>query len=295
MLAVGAVADNHEVYTWGDKENGVSGHGDTEGYQYLPRIVDALIGEKTTQVSACGFHTCALTESGELFTFGEGKFGRLGHGNELNAGTPRRVEALLGVHITQVACGGFHTACVSDAGMAYTWGGGEHGQLGHGDKANKMEPHRVEGLLDKTVVMITCGWSHTVSLTHAGAVYSWGNGDHGKLGYGDTCKVTTPRLVDSLSDMCVSRIASYNEHTAALVEADAPKSSPASSSFSSDMAALINDPEFADVTFIVEDKPVHAHRAILAARCDQFRYVVVAGAGAVCVCVCVFVCVFVCV
>jgi alpha-tubulin suppressor-like RCC1 family protein len=55
---------------------------------------------------------CSI-ESGELYTFGEGKFGRLGHNSERNQLTPRLVEALIGKSVKQVACGGFHTACVT--------------------------------------------------------------------------------------------------------------------------------------------------------------------------------------
>ena len=60
------------MYTWGDKENGVAGHGDTEGHQYHPKLLDRLAGKRVTQLSACGFHTGCLTEGGELYTWGEG-------------------------------------------------------------------------------------------------------------------------------------------------------------------------------------------------------------------------------
>lgn len=53
----------------------------------------------------------------------------------------------------------------AEAGQLFTWGGGEHGQLGHGDKVNKTSPFPVSALSDKVLVMITCGWSHTVALT----------------------------------------------------------------------------------------------------------------------------------
>ena len=37
------------------------------------------------------------------------------------------------------------------------------------------------------------------------------------------------------------------------------------------MRNLVNAEEFSDVTFIVQDKPIYAHRAVLATRCDHFR------------------------
>mmetsp|Transcript_20483 Transcript_20483/g.50234 ORF Transcript_20483/g.50234 Transcript_20483/m.50234 type:complete len:594 (-) Transcript_20483:76-1857(-) len=273
-----AVVSNGALYSWGDKENGVAGHGDTEGHQYTPKLVERLAGKTIVQLSACGFHTCCLDSSSEVYSWGEGKFGRLGHGTERNCHTPRLIEALLGKSPRQVSCGGFHTAVCTDDGALYTFGGGEHGQLGHNDRVNKLTPTVVEALSDKYVSQITCGWSHSVALTSQGRVYCWGNGDHGKLGHGSGRKVSVPNLVDKLKDYRVVRVASYNEHTAALVEpfdhtnglGGGVNAVPVTTTYSSQMRALVDDEEYSDVTFLVEDQEVYAHRAILAQRCDHF-------------------------
>lgn len=266
------------LYTWGDKENGVAGHGDAEGHQYTPKLLERLAGKRIVQLSACGFHTGCLTEAGELYTWGEGKFGRLGHGAERNCHSPRLVETLVGKKPRQLSCGGFHTAVVTEDGHLYTFGGGEHGQLGHNDRVNKVKPTLVQALEGVFVSQITCGWSHSVALTSKGRVYTWGNGDHGKLGHGSGRKVSVPNIVEKLKDYRVVRVASYNEHTSALVEpfdhnhglAGGVNAVPVTTAYSSQMRAMVNDEEFADVTFLVEDQPVHAHRAILAQRCDHF-------------------------
>ena len=266
------------LYTWGDKENGVAGHGDTEGHQYTPKLLERLAGKTIVQLSACGFHTGCLTEQGDLYTWGEGKFGRLGHGAERNCHAPKLVESLSGKKPRQVSCGGFHTAVVTEDGYLFTFGGGEHGQLGHNDRVNKVKPTMVQALEGVFVSQITCGWSHSVALTSKGQVYTWGNGDHGKLGHGSDRKVSVPNIVDKLKDYRVVRVASYNEHTAALVEpfdhthglAGGVNAVPVTTAYSSQMRALVNDEEFSDVTFLVEDQPIYAHRAILAQRCDHF-------------------------
>ncbi|KAG7338173.1 regulator of chromosome condensation RCC1 repeat protein [Nitzschia inconspicua] len=272
------ITSSGAIYTWGDKENGVAGHGDTEGHQYTPKLLERLAGKRIVQLSACGFHTGCLTAEGELFTWGEGKFGRLGHGAERNCHSPRLVETLIGKKPRQVSCGGFHTAVVTEDGHLYTFGGGEHGQLGHNDRVNKVKPTMVQALEDVFVSQITCGWSHSVALTSKGRIYTWGNGDHGKLGHGSGRKVSVPTMVEKLKEYRVVRVASYNEHTAALVEpfdhtqglAGGAGAVPVTTSYSSQMRALVNDEEFSDVTFLVEDTPVYAHRAILAQRCDHF-------------------------
>ena len=125
-----ALTSQGEVYSWGDNENGVTGHGTTEGFQYSPRVINALRGYNIISVGACGFHSGVVTSEGEVFTFGEGKFGRLGHGSENNCLIPRPIEALRGKRVVMFAAGGFHSCCVTDTGHLYTFGGGEHGQLG---------------------------------------------------------------------------------------------------------------------------------------------------------------------
>jgi RCC1 and BTB domain-containing protein len=270
-----------KVYSWGDKENGVSGHStiETDGHQYAPRVVSGLLELNCTQVAACGFHTAALTETGEIFTWGEGKFGRLGHGCERNQPIPKMIQGpLSGKHVAQVVCGGFHTAAITNDGELYTWGGGEHGQLGHGDKVNKTVPWLVSSLSKLNLVQITCGWSHTVALTDNGEVFTWGNGDHGKLGHGSSTKVTTPKQVESLRGVHVCRIASYNEHTAALtsMESLSPRSH-LDSTLLQDYGQVVNTPEFSDVKFVVEGRIIHAHKVILASRCQHFNAMFTSG------------------
>jgi len=275
-----ALTSSGALYTWGDKENGVAGHGDTEGHQYTPKLIERLAGKKVVQLSACGFHTGCLTDNCEVYTWGEGKFGRLGHGAERNTHSPRLVESFLGKRPRQISCGGFHSAVFTEDGKMFTFGGGEHGQLGHGDKVNKVKPTLVEALDGVFISQITCGWSHSVALTSKGKVYTWGNGDHGKLGHGSGKKVSTPQMVEKLQDFRVVKIASYNEHTAALIEplddsgnfcsSFGTNSVPVASSYIQHMKDMVNDPQFSDVTFIVDDRQIYAHRSILASRCEHF-------------------------
>lgn len=214
-----------------------------------------------------------------LLLFYQGKFGRLGLGSERNCHAPRLIEDLSGVQPKQIACGGFHTAVVTDHGKVYTFGGGEHGQLGHGDKFNRVVPTLVQALDDEFISQITCGWSHTVVLTPRG-ICSFGNGEHGKLGHGTVKKLSTPQLIEKLKGHRVVSIASYNEHTAALVEpvhdsgavwgAFGTNTVPVTTSFVRHMRDMVDNDEFSDIVFKVDGECVYAHRSILASRCEHF-------------------------
>jgi len=77
-------------------------------------------------------HTAAISESGDLYTFGNGNWGVLGHGNEDNISfnKPKLVQTLkdAGVKVKDVHMGEYHTYVLTECGQVWTWGyGGKKG------------------------------------------------------------------------------------------------------------------------------------------------------------------------
>ena len=95
---------------------------------------------------------------GQLYTWGLGETGQLGHGSTgstvhldpRRVVAPRPVETLNGVEIIFAAAGEFHAAAVASDGNLYTWGLNTYGQLGHNDRVNRYSPVLVSVLADAT-------------------------------------------------------------------------------------------------------------------------------------------------
>uniref|UniRef100_A0A8C5P7M6 E3 ubiquitin-protein ligase MYCBP2 n=1 Tax=Leptobrachium leishanense TaxID=445787 RepID=A0A8C5P7M6_9ANUR len=84
---------------------------------------------RAVQVS-CGFHhSVVLMENGDVYTFGYGQHGQLGHGDVSCRGCPTLVQALPGPS-TQVTAGSNHTAVLLGDGQVFTFGSFSKGQLG---------------------------------------------------------------------------------------------------------------------------------------------------------------------
>ena len=81
-------------------------------------------------------HTAVWTDVGELFTFGLGDLGQLGHGGEENERVPRLVDALTGHKVVGASAGAIYTAVWTDVGELYTFGCGYAGRLGHGGEGH---------------------------------------------------------------------------------------------------------------------------------------------------------------
>jgi len=150
-----------------------------------PRRVGTLGLHQVVAVCASRHHTVALSKMGKVFTWGHGRGGRLGHGDENPRMTPTLVVSITHKRMVAIAAAENHTCCVRQDGVVYSWGSDRFGQLGH--SANppngcKLDPKKVEALRRCKVVSLSAGAAHTVALTEEGEVYSWGSNKAGQLG-----------------------------------------------------------------------------------------------------------------
>jgi len=226
-----AVSLSGDLYTWGDGTHnfGLLGHGNDISH-WTPKRLNSgpLEGIRVSAISCGPWHTALITSAGQLFTFGDGTFGVLGHGDKESVYTPREVESLKGLKTVGAACGVWHTAAVVEvmagysntsgcsSGKLFTWGDGDKGRLGHGDKEQQLVPTCVAALVDHNFRQVSCGNSLTVALTTSGQVFTMGSPTCGQLG-DPQASGKVPCLVEgNLWEAYVEEIACGAHHVAVL-------------------------------------------------------------------------------
>ncbi|CAL1412755.1 unnamed protein product [Linum trigynum] len=224
-----AVTMAGELYTWGDGTHnaGLLGHGTDVSHWIPKRISGPLEGLQIASVTCGPWHTALITSMGQLFTFGDGTFGVLGHGDRENIAYPREVDSLSGLRTISVACGVWHTAAVVEvivtqssssvsSGKLFTWGDGDKNRLGHGDKEPRLKPTCVPALIEYNFHKIACGHSLTVGLTTSGNVFTMGSTVYGQLGSPQADGKLPCLVEDKLSGEFVEEIACGSYHVAVL-------------------------------------------------------------------------------
>ena len=268
-----AVTDDGNVSVWGDaggsdvsvfglgEGNGGGGSGSgsnaniASATKWKPTVLTGLLSKKVTHIAASKGHVAAVADDGTLWTWGEGVFGVLGHGDEkVNGGNgkvnlgketgmtsgkatemtsrscyaPRKVAALVGKKVTSVSCGSWHTAAVVD-GTLWAWGDPDGGKLGLGNACGSQTqwlPQHVEGV--ESAETVSCGVWHTLCLTTDGAVWQCG-----AVGGGEVSAVhKTPTKVsfltgtdDGKTTASARCIASGDLHAAVFLKTGSPNTS----------------------------------------------------------------------
>ncbi|CAL9165330.1 unnamed protein product [Musa hybrid cultivar] len=198
LLALACQPSGMSVYSVGCGLGGKLGHGSMTDEKY-PRLIEHFqtLNLQPRVVAAGAWHAAVVGQDGRTCTWGWGRYGCLGHGNEESESVPKVVESLDNIKAVHVATGDYTTFVVSDTGDVYSFGYGESSSLGHSSvidgqgnrHANVLSPKLVTSLknINERVVQISLTnsvyWNaHTFALTDSGKLYAFGAGDKGQLG-----------------------------------------------------------------------------------------------------------------
>lgn len=211
-----AVDGEGQVWGWGDNYYGQLGNGTTTPLNTRsPTPTKAVLpdGVKAVAVSTGFSHSLALTDTGEIYAWGSGQYGKLGTGNTTNQSSPVKVLTPPGTVFVKVATSYNSSIALTDDGKIYTWGLKE----GAGQTYNSATPTLLPFSETNTAINIAGGNKSGHAVLTDGSVWSWG----GLTGDGTNTYPTTPvkaHLPDGVSIVQLSVAKSSLSHALALTD-----------------------------------------------------------------------------
>ncbi|KAJ7979857.1 Regulator of chromosome condensation (RCC1) family with FYVE zinc finger domain [Quillaja saponaria] len=205
---IALVTRQGEVFTWGEESGGRLGHGIDKDVSH-PHLVEFLASTNVDFVACGEHHTCAVSTSGDLFTWGDGTHnaGLLGHGTNVSHWIPKRVSCTLeGLQVLSVACGTWHSALATSNGKLFTFGDGAFGVLGHGDQR--------ECIISKGAIVEVTGYPGANASSRR--LFTWGDGEKYRLGHRNKETHLQPTCVSSLTEYKFQQLACAHTMTVVL-------------------------------------------------------------------------------
>jgi alpha-tubulin suppressor-like RCC1 family protein len=169
------------------------------------RPIDVVAGRGTSFI---------ITKRGHLYSFGNGRYGVLGHGDSESYVLPRRVMTLERKFVLKIGVGAFHAVALADDHVFYAWGRNHKGQLGIGKESNEeLHPTAVSfppQAAKADLIDISCGIEHSIALLRVKTrvsegetiAYGWGDESRGQLGSGDKEYRYRPQENRYLTKLC---------------------------------------------------------------------------------------------
>ncbi|KAH9598676.1 Regulator of chromosome condensation [Trypanosoma melophagium] len=169
-----------------------------------PIKVKILDNKSIVSLRVGPWHAVAISSDGKAYSWGIGKNGRLGHGNEDNIATPKLITTF-GSKVVEASCGSFHTGFVTEDGSAFVCGDNQGCQCGVIGEMMVTTCQRINVPSDRKVISIYCGRHHTLLLLETGEVIAYGTGLGLGLGLGQGMRlVRGMRIMDNYTTLALS-------------------------------------------------------------------------------------------
>jgi alpha-tubulin suppressor-like RCC1 family protein len=192
---------------------GIQGNANADGVVALTEngVLDIVSDENLCDIPltsySCGYnHKLGCSSDGNLYTWGEGRYGELGHGSskvQLSNPTQTAIHAKL----SYVSAGDNFSLAQDNYGNVFAWGQNFDKQLGLYIKnsenlsANSVieellyVPRSLPISIKDPIQQIACGPNFSLVISISGKLYSWGAGECGQLGTGRCTKREHPQQV----------------------------------------------------------------------------------------------------
>jgi alpha-tubulin suppressor-like RCC1 family protein len=200
-----ALASDGTLLAWGRNSSGQLGNNSTTQSTVPVAVTSSgvLSGRTVVAIAAGGAHSLALCSDGKVAAWGYNTYGQLGNNSTTASSVPVVVTyssgALAGKSVVAIAAGANHSLALCSDGTVVAWGRNANGQLGNNSTNQSNIPVAVTtnsgALVNKTVVWIAAGGSHSLALCNDSSIAAWGLNSSGQLGNGTTTESTTPVAV----------------------------------------------------------------------------------------------------
>ncbi len=197
----GAITNNGELYLWGNNSDGQLGivtdefitvYGDKNGISSHPTKI-----MEDVACASLGYNTsAAITNDGSLYTWGCGRYGQLGNGDDQNSLKPIKIMD----NAVSVAMGYENGAAITEDNSLYVWGYNLFG-LGNGDSGPIYSPVKIMDNVKK----VALGSDNGAIITNDDVLYIWGSNIWGQLGNGETTDdMKTPvEVMNDIKDVSI--------------------------------------------------------------------------------------------
>jgi alpha-tubulin suppressor-like RCC1 family protein len=197
-----ALTSTGQLYAFGDNAWGQLGTATNDNGPNSPRplppnptpMLVTLPDEMgpVARIAAGAWFSLVVTSTGQLYAFGENRFGQLGNptNNQTEEANPTpALVTLPGASgpVTQVAAGFSHSLALTSTGQLYAFGENSCGQLGNTANDRTELPNPTPTLVtlpgaSGRITRIAAGGSNSLALTSTGQLYAFGCDYDGQLG-----------------------------------------------------------------------------------------------------------------
>lgn len=178
--------------TFGQLGNALQYNGGNSSDSALPTVIQLNesrdgLSPRVVQVSAGDHHSACVTADGKLYTWGLERSGRLGHGRFTNS------------KYSQASNGRASKAVTESKSRNTNSQGSNNDDVAINDASFSVWPTAVNYFIKnhRSVKMVSCGADHTLCIDESSVAFSWGLGNYGALGLGNTSSQYKPTVVGS--------------------------------------------------------------------------------------------------
>ncbi len=188
------LAENGDLYAWGDNRGGVLGLGESQTTIPTPTLVMTNVAKVATtrgsdvENGATTWMTAILTKDGKLYTVGANGSGQLGR-NGTNSSTSLGQVSFSGGTITDVSVGHDHLLVLTDKGELWGVGNNAYGQLGTAGMGSAVTSFQK---VASTVTHISAGRRQTTYISAFGVLYGLGDNRWNKMSATAGETISTP-------------------------------------------------------------------------------------------------------